>query len=463
MKATNNKQNKYTCEYCNGVFSNKQNLNKHIKNSVCRNEEDMSSISTDGNEYVAKSKPTTNTNTEMMILLLRQMEELKTENKNLKNEIEELREENEAYKLREEEYKREAIDQTIKPYSKDQLYQAVFKFNPFLKKVSMYKSGFYPKDTRGQYVLHSIDSMDYPDTNIKYYKKCFQEILKNIPIDKLPYKVKDINRNIFDIYDYNNNMWIKGKSNELIEYTIKFISSMINSTLTSALSNMSCYCSPDDFKVFYGKRCDMRQFKQIKDSIQMLILNNYSLPEYDMNEEEENIDTFYRRNFINSCFINRIKEDKEQIDDENPIEYQFVPDEPVIKKNEPKKQTSKNSSKAKIVLNKVIIIDEIDKTEPTIYDTYEESEPESEATYAVEPDEESEPKSEATYKLEPKIQPLKKSWLDDGDDDGYETDTDPTKNPYFDFPKDLEAEEEKKIKKDIERERRDIRSIKRNC
>jgi hypothetical protein len=452
MKSTNNKQNKYTCEYCNGVFSNKQNLNKHIKNSVCRNEEDMSSISTDGNEYVAKNKPSTDTNTEMMILLLRQIEELKTENKNLKNEIEELREENEAYRLREEEYKRDAIDQTTKPYLKDQLYQAVFKFNPFLKKVSMYKSGFYPKDTRGQYVLHSIDNMDYPDTNIKYYKKCFQEILKNIPIDKLPYRVRDINRNIFDIYDYNNNTWIKGKSNELIEHTIKFIASMINSTLTSALSNMSCYCSPDDFKVFYGRRCDMRQFKQIKDSIQMLIINNYSLPEYDMNEEEENIDTFYRRNFINNCFINRIKE----IDNENPIEYQSVLDEPVIKKNEPRKQRSRP------LLNKVIVIDEPTQPIPLGVGMGNEEDEEYEYEYH-ESDQESKPdqfRLGSDERPETKIQSLKKSWLDDGEDDGYETDTDPTKNPYFDFPKDLETEEEKKIKKDIEREKERVKKYK---
>lgn len=330
----------YICSTCQKSFNNKQNLNRHIKNSVCKkNDDEVSSISTDGNDdnlntsdnfcsTFQKSGKSGN-DTEMMILLLRQIDELKNELKSTKEENMKLQEENNLLKLREEEYKQEAIDQTIKPYSKDQLNQAVFKFNPYLKPVSMYNNGYIPKDTRGRYILKSINEIDYPNTSVKYYKKCFENILKNIPTDKLPYKIKDSSRHIFDIYDYNNNVWVKGKSSEFIRLTIKLLAGMINASLVTALSNMSCYFKIGDFEVFYQKKCDQSQFKKLKEEIQTLITSNYTLPDYEMNEEEENIDSFYRKNFISSCFINRIKED-ENLENEN---IEIVPDEPVRLEN----------------------------------------------------------------------------------------------------------------------------------
>jgi len=371
----------YICSTCQKSFNNKQNLNRHIKNSVCKkNDDEVSSISTDGNDdnlntsdnfcsTFQKSGKSGN-DTEMMILLLRQIDELKNELKSTKEENMKLQEENNLLKLREEEYKQEAIDQTIKPYSKDQLNQAVFKFNPYLKPVSMYNNGYIPKDTRGRYILKSINEIDYQNTSIKYYKKCFENILKNIPTDKLPYKIKDSSRHIFDIYDYNNNVWVKGKSSEFIRLTIKLLAGMINASLVTALSNMSTYFKVDDFNVFYQKQCNQSQFKKLKENIQTLITSTYTLPDFEMNEEEENIDAFYRKNFISSCFINRIKGNDDQ-ETEN-IEYEIVPDEPVANratenmKNEDEEEENEEYKEDYECKN---ILDNEDESDDEEYDT----------------------------------------------------------------------------------------------
>jgi len=335
---------KYLCQSCNREFTNKQNLNRHVKNGTCRNEADISSLSSnDFNnvEPTINKNKNDNFNTEMMILLLKQNEELKNENVRLKNIIIELEEENKKYKIREEEAKLNLLDQQIKPHNQEQLTENIFKFNPYLKRITIYRNGFSPKDYKNRWILKSIDCNDYPATNVKFYKRCFNEILSKIKDDKMPYRVRDASRYLFDIYDYGNNIWIKGKTEKLIDLVIKPLAKKINYSISMALSNMQTYLQSEDYKMHYNCSNDVRKCKEKMDNIRIHMTNNYSLPDYDMGIDDDNIEIFYKKNFIDSCFIERFKNKKndensedENLEDENEENEEYE-EPPKIKKHIP--------------------------------------------------------------------------------------------------------------------------------
>lgn len=340
---------KYVCQACNREYTNKQNLNRHVNSGKCGNGSDVSSLSSNDNyvEPTINKNININSDTEMMILLLKQNEEFKQEIKRLKNKIIDLEEENKKYKIKEEELKLNSLDQKIKPYNQEQLTENIFKFNPYLKRNTVYRNGFSPKDYKNQWILKSIDPNDYPTTNVKFYKKCFNEILSKIKNDKLPYRVRDANRNLFDIYDYGNNIWIKGETNNLINLVIKPLAKKINYCITMAMSNMETYLQGEDYRMHYRCGNDVKKCKDKINDLRIHITNNYSLPDYDMDLDDDDVNIFYKKNFINSCFIERFKnkENDENLEEQQneDEEYEFEEIEPINNMKMKKQLTIRNN------------------------------------------------------------------------------------------------------------------------
>lgn len=304
----------HECAKCKSVFKSKFNLERHQKN-VCKN-------TTPSPSSVSSTSSNTETNTDMMILILRQMEELKKENLQLKERVLFLEEENKSY----QEFVEMSATPSEKPIPKNELYDLVFKYNPYLRSVSLYSNGYTPKDTRQRYVLNCVDKDAYPENKVTFYKKCFQNILKNIPDAKLPYRLRDKSRHIYDIYDYENNCWLRGNTTDLIKYTVTPIAMMVHATLTSAICNLNVYCDVKMLYMLYKvQNFDKREFQ----NIQVTLTDRYSLPNYNMRVDEEEIDSFYRRNFIQSCFNERVLTHgkNEECKEEDHEEHEEQPDE----------------------------------------------------------------------------------------------------------------------------------------
>lgn len=311
-------EEQFVCQRCQTTFSNKYNLSRHMKNNSCK-KVNLSSIDMMNDTSISNE-------TSMMMQLLKQMEELKNENHNLKLRVIELENENRNLS--------DTIDNTPspteKPMSKSDLYEMCFKHNPYLKMVTMYSDGTIPKDIKHKYVLKTIDEGEYPQSIVDFYHTCLKNVLENIPNEKLPYKIRDKQRKIFDIYSYDDCCWLKGNTDDLIKHTITPLCMMIFSSISSALCNIQTRCDNKMIKVLYGINIFDKSTKLKINEIQVILTGLYSLPNYDDEMSENDISNFYKRNFISSCFISRY--DKEYIDDgfdddEYEEEYEYKEEE----------------------------------------------------------------------------------------------------------------------------------------
>lgn len=308
-------QSKYNCPKCGNVYSTSSNLNKHIKN--CKND----------NCSVSSTEEVSNTfNTSSMMELISQLPQIIQKNKELEEEIKRLK--------NELQHKNLEITNLIEydpPYNKEQFAQAIYKYNPFTTQYAIRYGGFKPKDYKSWYVPNLFNANEYPDRT-EFYKKCLTNILNNIPIDKLPYKIRDASRYSYDVYNYRENMWVKGKTKELIQL-IKLLIMYIHSSLLSAfnvLSELTVY----DFKIIDKRNLNPIIFNDLRRNLQIELTDRYCLPEYDGSDEDEIIN-FYKRNFI-KILTDRLKGD--EVDDSDLEELIVEPrimDERKMYKNVP--------------------------------------------------------------------------------------------------------------------------------
>lgn len=291
----------FICKKCDSVFTTKSNLTRHEKN-VCNV------------QLPTTQNVDTNTNTSMMMLMLKQIEDLQ-------NKLKSLEEENELLKTQQTEQKEIHIME--KPILKTDLYDLIFEVNPYLKKMSCYSNGYTPKSNKQKFVLKSIDENDYPTDCVMFYKKCFTSVLKSIPTEKLPYRVCDKIRHIYHVYDYENNSWIKGGTDELIKHTITVIAMMIHSSMNVAVCNLNINCDFMMYKALYNVK---NNFNKIKISeIQVMLTYKFGLPNYEDSCSEKDVMNFYKRNFVKNCFHKRFEEsdnddDVEEEDDDDVAE-----------------------------------------------------------------------------------------------------------------------------------------------
>lgn len=288
-------EKQFVCLICQQSFTRKYNLTRHLESRVCQ-KDDLS------NTNVNETPNGT-------MALLKQIEELKMRVIELENENRKLS---------------KTIDETPsptqKPISKSDLYEICFKHNPYLKMVTMYSNGEIPKDIKHKYVLKSIDECEYPQSIIDFYETCLKNVLENIPNEKLPYKVRDKQRKIFDIYSYDDCCWLKGNTDDLIRHTITPLCMMIYSSISSALCNIQTRCDNKMIKVLYGINIIDKSTKLKINEIQVLLTGRFSLPNYDDEMTEHDILNFYKRNFISSCFILRYYKDYTDEFDEEEYE-----------------------------------------------------------------------------------------------------------------------------------------------
>ena len=293
----------YECSKCGKVYSTSSNLNKHIKN--CKG--DTSSISSSDEQ---DNLNTFDASTMMEMIsqlpqLIQELKEHKNENIKLKNELKE----------KDLEIKSSVVENEP-PYDREQLIKAIYKYNPYTRQYAIRHGGYTSKDYRNWYVLKYFNILDYPDDEMKFYKKCLTNILDNIPTDKLPYRVKDANRYIYEIYDYNEKRWFKGKTNDLIDRTIKFIILYINASFKSAINETNTL-STHDFNALENRNMNMNTFHRMRSDLQSQLNYKFGLPEHDVELDEEQIINFYKRNFVKTL-NDRFKNN--EIDDENIIQ-----------------------------------------------------------------------------------------------------------------------------------------------
>lgn len=259
------------CSNCNNIYKTTSGLNKHLKNCV--------------KPQVIQST-TTSSEAEMMIQLIKQNDEQRQELIRLKNEL-----------ARRDEEVREVKPITIElPYDNDQLTKIIYKYNFYTRQYSIRRNGFSPKDFKSWYTLKYFNVTDYPDTKVQFYKKCLEEILKNIPNEKLPYRVRDYKRRIYDIYNYSEKMWMKGNVDDLIQLIIKKIIALIQSSFFSAI-NVFNELNTSDFHALENRKIDPTSFNRLRMELQSELTYNFSLPDYDDDVSEEDKYKFYK-NFI---------------------------------------------------------------------------------------------------------------------------------------------------------------------
>jgi hypothetical protein len=283
------KQTNYTCSKCGGIYSTSSNLNKHIKK--CRgdgetNDERDNSFSTSSMMDMLSQLPQ----------IIQKMKELEEENIRLKNECK--------------------IIQNEPPYDREQLIKAIYKYNPYTRQYATRHGGFTSKDYRCWYVLKYFNILDYPDDEVKFYKKSMINILENIPTDKLPYKIIDSSRYIYDVYNYNENRWIRGKTNDLIQNVIKFIMLYINASFKSAINETNTLTTYDFSALENNRNINMSSFNRMRSNLQSELTYKFGLPEHDVELDEEQIKNFYKRHFV-KILTDRFKNDDI---DENIIE-----------------------------------------------------------------------------------------------------------------------------------------------
>lgn len=292
----------YKCEKCDKIYSSSSSLGKHSK--TCTGTE-------------TKKEENNSSSSDMLMMFMKKMQELEEENKRLKLEIEQKNNQCEEFQSSKLDYD--------PPYDKDQLTKAIYKYNPYTRQYSIRRGGFTSKDIKSWYVPKYFNILEYPETNIQFYKKCLTEILKNIPTDKLPYKVRDAGRYLYDIYDYSEQRWIRGKTNNLIRNIIKLIISIIYSSLTSAINVMN-EIDTNDFYALECRRINPTTFNTMRRYLQTDLIHKFSLPDYDNELTSEEIDNFYKKNFI-KILTNRLKDneiDDEEIEEEDtePLFYE---------------------------------------------------------------------------------------------------------------------------------------------
>lgn len=301
----------YECSKCGKIYSTSSNLNKHIKNCRGNYEESVSSNEEQENSNSFSSSSVMDMLSKLPQIMQR-MKELEDENKMLKNEVKEKNNEIQS-----------SILNYNPPYDHDQLIKSIYKYNPYTSQYSIRSGGYTPKDYRNWYVLKFFNILDYPDTRIQFYKNCLSNILNNIPTDKLPYKIRDYNRHMYDIYNYSEQRWIKGKTKELVNLTIKRFLQYIHHSFQGALNIVVNELTLSDFKALENRNVNIASFNRIKLDIQSELNNKYSLPEYDDLDDEE-IEIFYKKNFV-KVLTDRLKNN--EIDDE---EIQEETNEPRI-------------------------------------------------------------------------------------------------------------------------------------
>lgn len=369
----------FKCMNCGKCYVNASNLSKHMKNKVCiKNEPSMElrSPTTPANDFCS-TFPKSGSSTEMMIQLLR-------ENELLKSQIEKMNSEAILKDQLINEIRPEIIEL---PYTYDELSKCIYKYNPFTRQYSIKKHtyGYVSKNYKSWYVLNYFDKNDYPDNTSNFYKKCLEVIIQNIPDNKLPYRVKDANRYVYDIYNYTEFRWIRGKTEDLVELIVKPFLSLIQASIYSAI-NETKDLTIHDFNILENSNIDIKKWNSLKSELQIDIINKFSLPSDDSeNDETEDVKEshFYKKHF-GKILIDRFK---------NGTTLDKSNDENEFKEQPMKKQ------KQKITLIKMNVEDNSDE----IYiENYEVVKYESD------------------------------------EDDGYKTDTDLKCNPYFDFNYELE-------------------------
>jgi len=291
MSKKSSQLREYKCDKCNKIYSSSSSLSKHQK--TCISDEENNSSSSD-----------------MLVILMKKMRELEEENKRLKLELEK----NDNSKLNYD-----------PPYDKDQLTKAIYKYNPYIRQYSIRRGGFASKNIKAWYVPKYFNILEYPETNVQFYKKCLTEILKNIPTDKLPYKVRDVSRYLYDVYDYSEQKWIKGKTNNLIRNIIKLMITIIYSSLTSAINVMN-EIDTNDFYALECRRINPTTFNTMRRYLQADLIHKFSLPDYDDDLTSEEVDNFYKKNFVkilnDRLKDNEIQDDEIEHEDSEPLFYE---------------------------------------------------------------------------------------------------------------------------------------------
>ncbi len=378
IEAMSRKSEDIECSNCGKMFVTRYNLNRHLKN--CK-------------EVIEPTQNQPSSNTDMFVQFMKKMEDLENENKKLKNE---LAVKNELMN----EMKPIAMEL---PYDNDQLTKIVYKYNPYSRQYSIRRNGYVSKDFKAWYTLKYFNILDYPDTRIKFYKKCLEEILKNIPNDKLPYRVRDFKRKIYDIYNYNEKIWMKGNQHDLIEILIKKIMMLIHASLYSAI-NVLNEINTSDFNALENRKIDPTAFAKWKMELQRDLIHTFTLPDYDDEETDEDKYNFYKNNFVKIMNERLASDIKIEINEDEFKEYE----QPIINSEIKNKKQKNKPTLTRITLNFNNHEDEVEhklKTPTLKFDDEEEE-----------------------YK--PKKRTLKFEDEEDEEDDGYETDT--KENPYLD-------------------------------
>jgi PHD/YefM family antitoxin component YafN of YafNO toxin-antitoxin module len=200
------------------------------------------------------------------------------------------------------------------PYDTKKIRELVYVKNPHLKHHYVHLNGYQPKDLKNKYVLKSIQLDHYPPTALAFYEVCFYNILKNIPDDKLPYVIKNHRPRKFLIYDEEFKKWREGDQDDLISEVIKPYLKIMASSISCA-SCVTRALELGDLKCLYNLSSSTIAIKNSNE-----ILDKYSLPNYDINTEHEDIDKFYKH-FVKIA-VDRL-EPREDDDDEKK-----EPDEP---------------------------------------------------------------------------------------------------------------------------------------
>lgn len=346
----------FKCDNCDYTSTSKYNFSRHEKNCKIRKNETIE-VNLSGNENLS----TTNMFTEF----IKKMEDQERELIRLRTEL-----------ARRDEEANEMKSTIIElPYDNDQLTKIIYKYNPYTMQYAIRRNGFSPKDFKAWYTLKYFNVTDYPDTRLQFYKKCLEEILKNIPNEKLPYRVKDYRRRIYDIYNYSEKMWMKGNVDDLIQLIIKKIMVLIQNSLYGAISVLN-ELNTSDFHALENRKIDPTSFNRLRMELQSELTHKFSLPDYDVDLTDNDINIFYK-NFV-KILNERLSSGIEvEVNEDEFKEYE-----------QPKK-----NKKSRPTLTRVIL-------------EYENNDEEEE--YDLE-----------DYKI------------CNSDDEGYETDT--KENPYFDM------------------------------
>lgn len=356
----------FNCPKCGKSYKSTSALNKHISNANCV----RSQTTSEPIQQVMSS------NSDMLIQLIKQNEEQANELLRLRTEL----------ARRDEEVNEIKPITTELPYDYEQLKKIVYKYNPYCRQYSIRRGGVVSKDYRAWYILKYFNILEYPDTNIQFYKKCLEEILKNIPNEKLPYRIRDFRRHIYDIYDYGERRWIKGNIDDLIQMVIKKIIGLIQTSLYSGI-NVLNEINTFDFHALENRRIDITAFVNLRRNLQTELTYRFSLPDYDDDMSDEDKYNFYKKNFVKVMNERLSGEIEVEVNEEEFKEFEEV-------KQEVKQEIKNQKSKPKSKLTKITLSFNNDEDEEIDFGNCE-------------------------------------IINNDSDDEGYETDT--KENPYFDF------------------------------